>query len=263
LISRTAYTNQVRNGGGSQVWSTAAHVDFDSSSSHSVESGLWTLEATLSSVSSSDTLNLGTYYISSQEDDLSAPAAEASDAFRTYLPTDTGGKPNKPYLTQQVTCASGPNPPYAGQTERTEMWVTITFGNPTSHPITFYDDGDPEQDTDYVVRAWIPRTDGPPYAADAVHYGGMYAVSHGSARIDSDGSVWWNPGTGTPPTLAAGTTATLSYLIWIQPGSTATFPFTLTGPDGTRAEYYDETGRFTRYGNLCELEADGNEFPRG
>ncbi|HKV42724.1 MAG TPA: putative Ig domain-containing protein, partial [Blastocatellia bacterium] len=168
-----------------------------------------------------------------------------SNAFRIYLPTDTGTAPVKPYVEQSATRFSGPNPPVVGIT--TDATIAISVVNPADRAITF--------SATNLVTAHVP-------GAGAV-YNGSATVTQGSIvsqpPVGGTGDLIWNPGT-----VAAGVTATLTYRVAFTPTSLGQ-RISLTGSpasgNGTRAQYVDETGNTTQaratylFGPLCELAA--------
>jgi hypothetical protein len=178
-----------------------------------------------------------------------APTANPQpNSFRIYLPTDAGTAPVKPYVEQLLTFKSGTNPPPVGQTARYQ--VTVRLVNPTTQPIVF--------SAANLVTANVPGS-GAVYAGNA-------AVGQGTIvsqpAVGGPGNVTWNPGT-----LAAGTTAILTYQVNVTPTSAGQrIPVTATpaSGNGTRAQYVDETGNTTQaratylFGPLCELAVTQN-----
>ncbi|HEX5718390.1 MAG TPA: C25 family cysteine peptidase [Thermoanaerobaculia bacterium] len=215
----------------------------------SVDYGIWSADVSISSytVGGTPNGNYTTFYMSSS---LAAdPAVDDPDdnpepgSFRTYLPTDAGAAPVKPYLEQLLTVDSGPNPPQVGQ--RTDVTVTVRLVNPTSRDITF-----PGAN---VVTAHVPAIAG-------VSYDDASQVSQGSIVTEPapglTGDITWNPGT-----VAAGATALMSYEVRVTPAIAGQrLPVTGTpASNGTRATYVDETGNTTQaratytFGPICEL----------
>lgn len=185
-----------------------------------------------------------------------APAANpTANAFWTYLPTDAGGAPLKPYLEQMVRWFSGPNPPLVGQTSR--FTVTVRLGNPTPHAITFSSPSN-------LVTTPLSG------AAQIAYVGGSADVSVGSvtsqpANGASSGNIVWNPGS-----VPGGTLALLEFDVDVTPtvaGQRILVVATPAAP-GTRAQYVDETGNTTQaratkpLGPLCELAVTENVATR-
>lgn len=170
-------------------------------------------------------------------------AQPQANAIRTYLATDAGSAPVKPYLEQVVRLSSGPNPPAAGQT--TTARVTVILANPTARPITF--------SAANLVTASVPGV--------GTVYGGNSSVSQGSIAaqpaVGGTGNVTWNPGT-----VAAGATVSLGYDVRVTPASAGQRVLVTATPasgNGTRARYVDETASTTQaratvtIGPICEL----------
>lgn len=170
-------------------------------------------------------------------------------AFRIYLPNDAGTAPHKPYLQQQLThvAQSGPNPPQVGITSRYAVTVTVQNPSGSTGAITFSNTN--------LVTSRIP-------GGGAV-YAGLGFTSQGAIvtqpSIGGTGDLTWNPGS-----VAAGTSATLVYLIDVTPASAADVEATgsFASGNGTRAVYLDETGNASQsralqtLGGLCELTVD-------
>lgn len=221
-----------------QGWTSDAAAD---------DYGVWTNGITIASYINlaGQNGNYTNFYASSFEAVPPPPGDNpTADAFRVYLATDAGTAPVKPYLGQFVSWVSGPQTPTVGQT--TVVRVTVRMDNPTGLPIVFSTPSN-------LITANVP-------GAGAV-YGGSAQASQGSVTaqpsVGGTGDVVWNPGT-----LAAATTATLSYLVEVTPTSAGQrIPVTATpaSGNGTRAQYVDETGNTTQsrstylFGPLCEL----------
>jgi len=234
------------------------------SDTNATEYGIWSLGLTINTYGSTSG-NYTNLWMSNFQAASDTPAANpTTNAFRVYLPTDAAAAPLEPYLEQQVRftgCGlSGPNPPQVGQTSC--YTVTVRFANPTPQAIRFSN----SSPTD-LVTAYVP--------GGGVVYAGGAQVSHGSIvsqpSVGGTGSITWNPGTGSPTTLAAGATAILSYRVNVTPTS-AGQKLAVTGcpaaaawcpagavGNGTRAQYVDATGNTTQtratylFGPLCEL----------
>ncbi len=212
--------------------------------------GIWSVATSISSylVNGAPNGNYATLYQGSFQTAANPPTANpVTNAFRTYLPTDAGTAPPKPYVDQLATFSgcgvSGPNPPVVGQTSCYTVTVRVT--NPTTKAITFSNAN--------LVTANVP-------GAGAV-YAGIGQVSQGAIvaqpAVGGTGNITWNPGT-----VAAGTTALLAYRVKVTPTSAGQrIPLTATpaSGNGTRAQYVDETGNTTQaratylFGPLCEL----------
>ncbi|HEX3527161.1 MAG TPA: C25 family cysteine peptidase [Thermoanaerobaculia bacterium] len=213
--------------------------------------GIWTLAASINSYNNGGQngnyadIFLGNYQIATNPPTANPPA----NSFRIYVPTDAGGAPAKPYLSQQLTyggCGAGndgPNPPVNGSTSC--YTITVQMVNPTAQAITF--------STTHLVTANVPGT--------RVLYAGNGLVSQGTITaqpaVGGSGNITWNPGT-----VAAGTTATLSYQLKVKPtaaGQRNPMTGTVASGNGTRAQYVDETGNTTQtralltFGPICEL----------
>jgi peptidase C25-like protein len=232
------------------------------SDSDALEYGIWSADLAINSylVGGVQNGNYANLWMGNFQAAANPPTANpTTDAFRVYLPTDAAAAPVEPYLEQQVRFSgcglSGPNPPVVGQTSC--FTVTVRFVNPTAQAIRFSDSSPTN-----LVTANIPGGGGVVYAGGA-------QVSHGSIvsqpSVGGTGDITWNPGTGSPTTLAAGTTAILSYRVNVTPPSSADVPVTGTpASNGTRAQYVDGTGNTTQtwatylFGPLCGLEVPVN-----
>lgn len=213
--------------------------------------GIWALAASINSYNNGGqngnyaNIFLGNYQIAANPPTANPPA----NSFRVYVPTDAGGAPAKPYLSQQLTyggCGAGndgPNPPVNGSTSC--YTITVQMVNPAAQAITF--------SATHLVTANVP--------GGRVVYAGNGLVTQGTITaqpaVGGSGNITWNPGT-----LAAGTTATLSYQLKVTPNAAGQRnPMTATpaSGNGTRAQYVDETGNTTQaralftFGPICEL----------
>ncbi|MGB9181429.1 MAG: carboxypeptidase-like regulatory domain-containing protein, partial [Pyrinomonadaceae bacterium] len=209
--------------------------------------GIWNANVTISSylVGGTPNGNYADLYFSNFQSAVNPPTANpATNAFRVYLPTDSGTAPAKPYLSQLVSHLSGPKSPLVGQTST--FIVFIHLNNPTSRAVTFSTPAN-------IVTSNVP-------GAGAV-YAGFGQVNQGTLltqpAVGGTGNVTWNPGA-----VAAGARATLSYRISVTPTSNGQrIPVTATpaSGNGTRAQYVDETGNTTQarstylFGPLAEV----------
>ena len=209
----------------------------------SADYGIWTSNITINSCTGSGSCNYGTFYMG-DSNAASAPPSSQPEAhtFRIYLPTDAGGAPVKPILTQTLSHFSGPNPPAVGQTSRVRIQVTVF--NPTPFPITF--------SSSKLVTVNVPGS-GAVYAGNPVASQGSITSQ---PSIGGTGNITWNPGT-----VSANSSVDLIYDIDVNP-STPGQRIRVTGTpasNGTTATYVDETGNTTQaiatytYGPLCEL----------
>lgn len=253
LTSRASLFSQtVQPLSGNNVWANNQLNPF-TTATDSLDYGPWTMDVVISEYLPAGNANYGVVYLG--DDGLGAPPPASQpvpDAFRTYLPTDAGAAPAKPYLEQQLrwTCAGsgilgGPNPPQVGQTSC--FTLTLRLVNPTAWPLTF-------STPTNVVTARVPGS--------GVTYAGGAVVSQGTVvsapALGGTGDIVWNPGT-----VAAGTTSLLSYHVSVAPAAPGTIVATGThlGGDGSRARYVDETGNTTQaratyeLGPICELAA--------
>lgn len=249
-IATTTY-----NGAANDVWLNRAITGFRTDLQN-MDSGIWTATVRYTNLVGS-TANFGVFWAGNWQANNGAPNAQPqANSFRVYLPTDGGGAPAKPYLTQKVLYVSGPNPPHHSRPHTaTYMRIVITFNNPAARAVTFSNTN--------LVTANVP-------GGTVLYRGAAYAgVSQGSITAQpgagGSGNVTWNPGT-----VAAGSTASLYYEIGVTP--TADGRIVLTGTpatNGTTARYVDETGNTSQaratytFGPLCELAAteDGPTIP--
>jgi hypothetical protein len=208
--------------------------------------GIWQAALTINSylVAGTPNGNYGNVYIANSQVAANPPTANpTTNAFRIYLPTDNGAAPVKPYLEQTVVNEVGPNPPQVGQTS--QLGIILTLVNPTPYPISF--------DSSRLVNTNVP--------GGGVVYAGLAIANQGTIvaqpSIGGTGNVTWDPGT-----VAANTTAILSYNVDVTPVSAGQrLPITATPASalGARAQYLDETANANQaratytLGPLCEL----------
>ncbi len=103
------------NGAGNDVWLNRAISGY-STAAVNEDSGIWTATGRYTTLSGS-TANFGVFWAGNWQAADGAPTAQPqANSFRVYLPTDGGGAPAKPYLTQRLSFVSGPNPPTNGGT---------------------------------------------------------------------------------------------------------------------------------------------------
>lgn len=221
------------------------------SDTRALDYGIWSADLTITSytVSGTPNGNYGHLWMSNYTAAANPPAANpTTNAFRVYLPNDGGTAAVKPYVEQEITHKSGPNPVPVGQS--TIYQVTVRVANPTPNSITF--------SASNLVTANIP-------GGGAV-YNGNAAVGQGSIvsqpAVNGTGNVTWNPGTVSSGTVANPTYAILTYQVRVTPTSAGQrIPVTATpgSGNGTRAQYVDQTGNTTQaratylFGPLCEL----------
>ncbi|MBN2207060.1 MAG: hypothetical protein JW742_06635 [Candidatus Aminicenantes bacterium] len=232
--SRTGALSGSYNGSGSTVWLNNPITGFETDTNSS-NTGLWT--ATMTYTDTGAGSNYGVFYAGSTN--TTPPTAQPqANTFRIYLPTDAGGKPNKPFLTQNLSWVMGPNPPALNQTS--VLRVEVVFVNPSAHPITF--------------TGGLPITVRVP--GSGVVFSDRLNIEQGSIvsqpGLGGTGDIVWNPGT-----VAANTSVRLDYTVDITPTSGGQ-RYLITGTpaaNGTRASFLDETGASATYGPLCELAA--------
>jgi hypothetical protein len=233
------------SGAGNDVWLSTPITGFRTANNN-VDSGIWTANATYTTLSGS-TANFGVFWAGNWQAATGAPSTQPeANSFRVYLPTDGGGAPAKPYLTQHMVIVSGSNPPVSGGT--TYVRIIIDFVNPTAKSVTF--------SAANLVTVRVP--------GGRVRYrGAAYAgFSQGSITdqpadlANGAHNITWNPGS-----VAAGSTAELFYELRIIPSANNQTNNVTGTPaaNGTTARYVDETGNTTQtratytFGPLCEL----------
>jgi hypothetical protein len=248
------------------AWNTNSITGWTTDAS-STDYGIWTMAATIKNYCTSGAID-GTCGINGNYANLEvanssvtacnqgagtqtcAPADNAPtvNTFRVYLPTDSLGTPVKPYLMQEARYGgngSGPNPPVVGST--TIIQITVQVVNPTAHAITL--------SATNLVTVNVPGA--------GATYGGNAVVTQGSIvsqpAVNGTGNITWNPGT-----VAAGTTALLTYQVKVLPtsaGQRIPVVGTVASGNGTNGVWVDETGNTTQarstltFGPLCELAA--------
>jgi peptidase C25-like protein len=214
----------------------------------SADYGIWKVALTITSylVNGTPNGNYTVFWVGNSNAAANPPAANpTTNAFRVYLPTDSGTAPLKPHLSQILTYTSGSNPPANGQT--TVFTVSVRVVNPTPYSVTF--------SATNLVTANVP--------GGGTTYNGNASVSQGTITaqpaVGGTGNITWNPGT-----VAAGATATLQYRVNVRPtaaGQRVVATATAASGNGTRATFVDETGNTTQaratytLGPLCELAA--------
>lgn len=235
LVPTTTY-----NGSANNVWVNRAITGFRTDLLNA-DMGIWTMTAFYDHLSGSDG-NFGTFYVGNSVALDPPPTTQpTTTAFRIYLPTDGGGAPAKPVISQKISFISGSNPPVTGSTTRVR--VEIIVFNPAAQAITF--------SASNLVTAYVP--------GNGVVYAGNPVASQGTVTapgIGSTGTISWNPGT-----VAGGNTyATLYYEVNVTPVNGTRLPVTGNpASNGTTARYVDETGNTSQaaatytYGPLCEL----------
>jgi len=245
FTSRLGATPSFAQTGGAAVWQSDT-VPITTSANAS-DYGIWTDIVRIKN-HNAGVSNIVTYYIG----DYTSPTpvtAGSTNTFRLYMPTSAGATiaPVKPVVGQSLTfvAGSGTNPPGNGTTSTYRVQIFVY--NPTPYAITF-------SSPNNLVTAYIPGT----VTYGAVTYANKYYVSQGTASLPSSGgsgAVSWNPGT-----VAAGTTAVMTYDIFVHANTTGTIVATgTTASNGTQARFVDETGNTTQsratytFGPLCEL----------
>ncbi|MEW6207641.1 MAG: C25 family cysteine peptidase [Acidobacteriota bacterium] len=213
----------------------------------STDYGIWSNALTITTyVSGGINGNYTNFYMSNYQAAANPPTVNpTSNAFRVYLPTDSGTAPVKPYLEQYLTYFSGTNPPTTGQ--QTVFTVTIRMINQTGNAITF--------SSSNLVTANVPGS--------GATYGGSAAATQGTIvsqpSVGGTGNITWNPGT-----INGGSFAVLTYRVRVTPtaaGQRVPVTATPASGNGTRAQYVDETGNTTQsratylFGPICELAA--------
>jgi hypothetical protein len=247
--SRTgAFTGNYR-GSGSTVWQNHPITGYESDTMAS-DTGLWRGDFTYTATSTgTNGSNYGILYFGNENAANTPPSAQPeANTFRVYLPTDGGGKPLKPFLTQNISYISGANPPTAGSATRVRVEVSIF--NPTPYAISF--------SSISPITANVPGG-GVVYA---LHWTASQGTLVSEPAENGTGDVVWNPGT-----VARYSDAGMSYAVDVWPSSGGQRLLVTGTPalNGTRATYTDETGAATyTYGPLCGMavtEGPGNDVP--
>jgi hypothetical protein len=225
------------------------------STSDATDYGIWTMAASISNYNNGGVNgNYANIYIANSSSAGGQPAnnSPTANTFRVYFPADGGAAPVKPYMEQEARYvflggAGGPNPPAVGMT--TINQITVQVVNPTAKAITF--------SATNLVTVNVP---GP---VANLTYGGNAAVTQGTIvsqpAVNGTGNITWNPGS-----VAAGTTALLTYQVNVKPtsaGQVIPVVGTVASGNGTKGVWVDETGNTTQaratltFGPLCELSA--------
>lgn len=208
--------------------------------------GLWTGSKT----KPQGKANVYNYYVGNSTEPALPPTANPpADSVRIYAPTDGGVKPVKPYFEQVARYKSGANPPAQGQS--TTLRVTVYVVNPTLYAITF--------SLTNLVRTEVPTL--------RTRYGGNASWTQGTIvaqpSAGATGAITWNPGS-----VAAGTTASLSYDVVVTPTASGELTYLTPQPTyppsttSTAATFLDETGAATTtLGPLCPLSITAGTRP--
>ncbi len=252
ITSRTGNFSSSFNGSGSTAWLNNPLSGFTTDFLVS-DYGLWTSALTYTDTGANS--NYGVFYLGNYNAANPPPTSQPqTGTFRIYFPTYySGDAPVKPFVTQNVSHVSGPNPPTSGSTTRVKVGVTIF--NPTPHSITF--------SASNPITANVPGS-GAVYAGNASVTQGTIT---GQPAIGGTGNITWNPGS----VSGSNNYETLYYDVDVTPTSSGQrIPVTGSpGANGTTATYVDETGNTTQaratftFGPLCELAATeaGNPIP--
>jgi len=252
ITSRTGNFSSSFNGSGGTAWLNNPLSGFTTDILSS-DYGTWT--SALSYTDAGGGINCGVFYMGNYNASNPPPTSQPeTGSSRIYFRSTTGGgAPLKPFLTQNMSHVSGPNPPASGSTTRVKVGVTIF--NPTPFPITF--------------------SAGNPITANVSGSGAVYAGSAsvtqgtitGQPSIGGTGNITWNPGS----VSGSNNYETLYYDVDVTPTSSGQrIPVTGTpGANGTTATYVDETANTTQaratftFGPLCALAVTeaGNPIP--
>jgi len=193
--------------------------------------------------------------------------------FRTYLGTDAANSstspapPQKPYLEQQVTYVSGPNPPTNGQTTRLNVTVRLANPIPASRSITFSG----TTTADNVVVAPLPGISQVTYVGSSAQTS-CGSVASQPANGATAGNVIWSPGT-----VAGQATCLFVYQVDVTPtAANQTLDITpapilnsaFASATGTRARFRDQTANASQaralnvVGPLCNLQVSTQNATR-
>lgn len=225
---------------GNDVWAQHNGPNGDSVTVRNVQ-GIWTSDVLITTAAPNNYANV-VYGVSALT--ASPTTRNPAGSYRIYLPSDTGGAPLKPYMSQYYIYQSGANPPVSGS--NTEVTVVVLVANPTQRAVTF--------SATNLVRSTAP--------ADArTSYRDASTVSQGTITaepaVGSDGNITWNPGT-----LNAGATAVMTYRMRFSPNAAMTRDLVgaFGSGTGTSATWLDETGNAAQaiatysFGELCGLQ---------
>jgi hypothetical protein len=252
ITSRTGNFSSSFNGSGSTVWLNNPLSGFTTDILSS-DYGIW--NAGLTYTDTGANANFGVFYMGNYNASNPPPTSQPeTGSSRIYFRSSTGGgAPLKPFLTQNISHVSGPNPPASGSTTRVKVGVTIF--NPTPYAITF--------SAGNLITANVPGS-GAVYAGNASVTQGTIT---GQPSIGGTGNITWNPGS----VSGSNNYETLYYEVDVTPTSPGQrIPVTGSpGANGTTATFVDETGNTTQaratftFGPLCELAVTeaGNPIP--
>jgi len=251
--SRTGNFSGSFNGSAADAWLNTPLSGY-TSDDQVTDYGIWRTRLTYTDTGAGG--NFGVLYLGNYNAATPAPTGQPeTDTFRIYFRSSTAVFPLKPFLVQNLSYVSGPNPPSNGSTTRIKIGVTIV--NPTPQSITF--------SASNLITAYIPGS-GAVYAGNATVSTGTITAQ---PSVGGTGSITWNPGTVTG--VSSGyNSETLYYEVDVNPTSAGQrIPINGTpGTNGTTATYVDETGNTTQtratftFGPLCELAiTEGGDVP--
>jgi hypothetical protein len=252
ITSRTGNFSSTFNGSGVTAWLNNPLSGYTTDFLVS-DYGIWTSALTYTDTGAN--ANYGVFYLGNYNAANPPPTSQPeTGSFRIYFHSTTGGgAPLKPFLTQNISHVSGPNPPANGSTTRVKVGVTIF--NPTPFPFTF--------SAGNLITANVPGS-GAVYAGNASVTQGSIT---GQPSIGGTGNITWNPGS----VSGSNNSETLYYQVDVTPTSPGQrIPVTGSpGANGTTATFVDETGNTTQsratftFGPLCELAVTeaGNPIP--
>ncbi len=231
--------------------------------------GIWQWDLTLGNSGSTAFLepNWSNSYFGNASLATPPSANPPPNVFRTYLPTDGGVAPVKPFVRQELTIVSGSNPPTAGLLSRVSLHVDVV--NPTNRPIVF-SNAQGRTVTAFLPPELVVPVVGPPrnyHVGSSATQGTIISqpATGGFSGGGGSGTVVWDPGT-----VAAGASVrlyvTFDTLPFI-PGETVLGSGTVSS-NGTRAIYLDETGvvgadsrGVYTFGSLCQVQYVANTTP--